>query len=138
MYVYYGNASAADQQNKTAVWDGNFKGVYHFPNGTILTGADSTISGNNGVVQHAAATSGQIGGGASFNTATSDYVSIAGGGGLNNQSVFTIEGWVKWTGTQNPGCCNLGYGAITGRQKDYYNWSENLIALDGPTLRPRM
>ena len=26
IYVYYGNSSASDQQNKTGVWDSNYKG----------------------------------------------------------------------------------------------------------------
>ena len=29
LYMYYGNSSVADQQNATAVWDSNFKAVWH-------------------------------------------------------------------------------------------------------------
>src|SRR5207245_1869604 len=36
-FMCYGNSSiTTDQSNKTAVWDPNYKGVYHLPNGTIL------------------------------------------------------------------------------------------------------
>ena len=33
VYLYYGNAGAADQQNKTQVWDSNYKLVQHLANG---------------------------------------------------------------------------------------------------------
>jgi hypothetical protein len=54
VYLYYGNASAADQQNKSGVWDGNYKGVWHFaqnPSQTSPQLTDSTSNGNNGVAQ---------------------------------------------------------------------------------------
>ena len=42
LFLYYGNASAANQQNPAGVWDSNFEGVWHLPNGTTLSGNDST------------------------------------------------------------------------------------------------
>src|SRR3989344_5660578 len=42
VYIYYGNASAADQSNATGVWDANYKGVWHLPDGTTLNLTDST------------------------------------------------------------------------------------------------
>jgi hypothetical protein len=72
IYVYYGNASALDQQNKTAVWDSNFLGVYHLGNGTALSVADS--KGLNTATNHgAAAATAKIGGGAS-STDSASYV----------------------------------------------------------------
>ncbi|HXA64503.1 MAG TPA: DUF2341 domain-containing protein, partial [Bryobacteraceae bacterium] len=47
LFVYYGNGSAADQQNRAGVWDSNYEGVWHLPNGTTLSGTDSTGNGNN-------------------------------------------------------------------------------------------
>ena len=47
IYVYYGNGAAANQQNPAGVWDSNYEGVWHFPNGTTLSANDSTANGNN-------------------------------------------------------------------------------------------
>jgi hypothetical protein len=54
VYVYYGNAAAADQQNKTGVWDSNYKVVNHLKDASgPLT--DSTQYGNNGTASGGAA-----------------------------------------------------------------------------------
>jgi hypothetical protein len=68
IYVYYGNSSiSTSQENKTGVWDTNYKAVWHLPNGTALSANDSTSGGNNGSSTNASAVPGKIGGGASFN-----------------------------------------------------------------------
>jgi hypothetical protein len=65
IYMCYGNASiTTDQSNKTGVWDANYKGVWHLPNGTSLTVNDSTASGNNGTNHSATAVSGKVDGAA--------------------------------------------------------------------------
>lgn len=46
--MYYGHVSIANQWNVTGVWDSNFKGVWHLPNGTALTALDSTSNALNG------------------------------------------------------------------------------------------
>jgi hypothetical protein len=54
IYMYYGYASATDQQNKTGVWndDGgtatNYKGVYHLKETSGTTFADSASNANTG------------------------------------------------------------------------------------------
>ena len=49
IYMFYGNSSVTtDQSNRTGPWDSNFKAVWHLPNGTSLSGADSTSNGVNG------------------------------------------------------------------------------------------
>ena len=50
LYVYYGNSGSVDQQQATAVWDSNYKGVYHFganvqQSGGAWWGPDSTTNG---------------------------------------------------------------------------------------------
>ncbi len=47
LYVYYGNPAAANQQNAAGVWNSNYEGVWHLPNGSVLSGNDSTANGNN-------------------------------------------------------------------------------------------
>jgi hypothetical protein len=75
IYVYFGHASAPVEQKPAAVWDSNFEGVWHFPNGTVLSTKDSTANANNGLNTGATATAGLIGGAASFN-GTSSQIGI--------------------------------------------------------------
>jgi len=65
-YVYYGNAGAPSQQNPSGVWDANYKGVWHFGDGTTLSANESTSDGYNGSIVNATAAAGSVGGAASF------------------------------------------------------------------------
>ena len=106
IYMFYGNSSViTDQSNKTAVWDSNYKGVYHLPNGTALSASDSTSNANNGTINGATATTGEIDGGASFN-GSSSYVSIPAGAfsaypssGSTNNYPLSFSAWFKTTST---------------------------------------
>lgn len=54
LYMYYGNSSVGSQQNPTAVWDSNYKSVYHLsqnPGGTAPQLTDSTGNANSLTVQ---------------------------------------------------------------------------------------
>src|SRR5579863_4651657 len=51
IYMFYGNPSVTtDQSNKMAVWDSNYAGVWHLPNGSTLSASDSTSNANNGTI----------------------------------------------------------------------------------------
>jgi RHS repeat-associated protein len=92
IYLFYGNSSiTSDQSNKTAVWDANYVGVWHLPNGTTLTANDSTSNGRNGTLSGVTATAGQVDGGASFNG--SSVITIPTIGSLTGP--FTIEEWAS-------------------------------------------
>ncbi|MCZ2152031.1 MAG: LamG domain-containing protein, partial [Bryobacterales bacterium] len=96
---YYGNASAADQQNKTAVWSNGYKGVWHLgENAANTTVADSSGTGNTGTNQantSSKTAAGKVGNGLTFN-GSSDWVSIASSAGLGSGlGSFTISAWVK-------------------------------------------
>ena len=110
VYTYYGNASAADQQNKTGTWDSNYKGVYHLTNGTTLSAADSTSNGNTGTITGAVATAGLMDGGGSFNSTNGDNVSVNGLFGSPTQA--TLEAWVNLSshGTSGGQVINVGQG----------------------------
>jgi len=60
---------------------------------------------------------------------SNDYVSVPGGGGLNNQQEATISLWVKWIGTQPSNYFSV-YGPVTARQKGGY-FSNQIIGLNG-------
>lgn len=53
IYVWYGNSSVnADQSNRTAVWDSNYKAVWHMnDNAQSQTVAESTANGHTGTNQ---------------------------------------------------------------------------------------
>ncbi len=95
IYMCYGNSSlASDQSNKTAVWNSNYKGVWHLPDGSNLTASDSTINGANGAVTAATGNTGRIGGGASFSAgslARINFGTVVNTGYTN----FSASAWFK-------------------------------------------
>ncbi len=101
IYMWYGDSGVTtSQENKTGVWDSNFKGVWHLPNGTTLNVNDSTSNGNNGTNNGATATTGKIDGGASFN-GTNNYISVPNSSSLQPSGDFTITAWINPTRTGN-------------------------------------
>ena len=105
IYVYYGNSSAADQQNKTAVWDSNFQEVLHLDESSGTTLFDSTSNGNNGskisATSPTATSSGEIGGAQSFN-GTSDYVVLPPSMTIGLK-VFSVSFWTQTTDSGSNG-----------------------------------
>ena len=96
LYVLYGSASVTTpQQNPAAVWDTNYLGVWHVPNGTQLSLTDSTSNANNATNNGAIATSGQIDGGMQTNGST--YATIGTPGSLANLALAnaTFSAWVN-------------------------------------------
>ena len=70
---------------------------------------------------------GAAGGGLAFDGSSSQYVSVAGGGGLNNISTATVSMWVQWNGMQDDGFRSR-HGAVLGRQKNS-TFSDNILCL---------
>ncbi|MDE2312266.1 MAG: DUF2341 domain-containing protein [Patescibacteria group bacterium] len=96
LYMYYGNASAAAQSNKTAVWNSSYALVAHYPDGTTLSGSDSTQNAAAATLNLATAAAGQIDGAASFSSTKITYPDSA---ALNPTSALTISAWFKKTAT---------------------------------------
>jgi hypothetical protein len=117
-YAFYGDATVTTQQNTgsyapSAVWDTNYKCVWHLPNGTTLSGTDSTGANsltNNG----ASAGSGQIDGAAVFTSGHDMHVTSP-SSALQTTSDITVSAWVKLP-------------TLSGDQAILINW-------DGPTQR---
>jgi len=72
LYLYYGNASCASQQQATAVWDSNFQMVQHLEE-TSGTVTDSTANANNGTAEN----------------------------GLNQNSTGIVDGAARWDGVND-------------------------------------
>lgn len=102
IYMYFGNAGASEPAANSAygsqnVWDSNFKGVWHLPNGTTLTANDSTSRANNGTNQGATAITGKIHGGAKFN-GSSNYIDLQAISDYSSD-VQTLSFWLPNKGT---------------------------------------
>lgn len=101
-YMCYGNSGISTFQGGAtgAVWDSNFKAVWHFPDGSTLSGSDSTSNAVSLTNAGGTAVAGAIDGGASFsggtgvqmNTANNPYVSTTFSG-----SGLTLSAWVNPT-----------------------------------------
>ena len=106
LFLYYGNASASDQQNKTGVWDSNYKGVWHMTTTSTQTTLtfDSTALSNTGTKLTAtdpnSVSSGQINGAQDFDGAN-DYVTMGDIDALDGIGAETLSAWVK-TNATNP------------------------------------
>jgi hypothetical protein len=109
IYAYYGNPSAPNQQNKIAVWDSNYKLVWHLANGNTLSGADSTSNQNNGMAAGAAGV-GKIGGGAA------GIVEDLSASLPNEDQTRTLECWFQMSGngSSDQSLCGMGDGSGTG------------------------
>jgi YD repeat-containing protein len=139
IYMFYGNSSVtSDQSNKTAVWDGNYRAVWHLPNGTTLSANDSTSNGHNGTLQgstNPTAVTGKIDGGAGFNGSTA-YIDVPGTTNLEPSAAITISGWVNYT-TANAWAkiYSRPYRSDSSWASPYI--SADLIASDNTTAKPR-
>jgi hypothetical protein len=105
LYLYFGNTTAVNQENPSAVWDSNYVAVWHLNQdpGTAGTGGiiDSTSYHNNGTSEGSMTTTdkviGKIGFGIDFDGAN-DVIRIdnsAGSGHILDftNGPFTLEGW---------------------------------------------
>src|SRR5438477_6543923 len=80
-------------------WDSSYRAVYHLRDGATLSAGDSTAGGNNGsLVNGASATAGQVGGGASFTAANSQYIDLGNSPSIEIAGAITVEAWIKYTG----------------------------------------
>lgn len=98
-----------------------------------LDGNANAVVGTNGVLNNGVSVgtdrNGAPGGALSFNGALQQFVSIAGGGGLDGAQQGTISMWVQWNGTQDAACCGGTAGNVLGRQNNSI-FSNNIIGLN--------
>ncbi len=98
-YIYFGNASATDQQAATSTWDSNYKGVYHLKDGTTLNYNDSTSNAKHGTGGGGSASptagAGYVDGAASFNNVTYQFIDLP--SSTFGSGSVTVELWTKFT-----------------------------------------
>jgi len=93
IFIYYGNPSAANQQNAAGVWDSNYAGVWHLANnGGTISVSDSTSNANNGTATSIAAATGKIDGAGSSN---GGHLDVGNAASLQITGALTVEAWVN-------------------------------------------
>ncbi|MDO8335549.1 MAG: DUF2341 domain-containing protein, partial [Candidatus Saccharibacteria bacterium] len=101
IYIYYGKSDATDGQDAINVWDANFKGVWHLPDGTTLTAYDSTTNVNHGSISGATAQSaGKVNGAANLD-GVNDYINVGTNLDFGDNATYTISAWVYLTTLQD-------------------------------------
>lgn len=117
IHIYYDNPAAVDEQNPAAVWDVNYKSVYHMQ----TNGDDSSGNAQNLTQFGTAATPvpGKIGNGADYNQSVNDY-SIKNPYAGFPSTAITAEYWVK---TVSSGEGMISYAVGSGAS------SNNFLAL---------
>lgn len=123
-YMCYGNAAITAYQGvSTGTWDSNFFSVYHTPNGSVLSGNDSTTNDNTASsVGSPSATSGIVDGG--MGTTGSMVQGIQTTNGFSAPGDWTVEVWINTTTdakgyfqAQTSNCviiCQVGNAFIAG------------------------
>lgn len=124
IYLCYDDGTiSSDQSNHTAVWNSNFAGVYHFPNGTSLTTNDSTSNALNGTPTNTpTATTGQIDGAMNVVSASNQYSDL---GTTFDPSAVTYTAWVNGTSFPN------SYNAVIAHVQSTNDYSFLLVKSTG-------
>jgi hypothetical protein len=121
IYMYYGNATTARQQNATGVLNFNFKGVWHLKETSGGSGAikDSTFNVHNGTDTNSPnlRTTGQIGNAISFD-GTNDYIDVGAQAALR-PTTFTHSFLIKSSSTDVSDVIISIYDTSTGPTAEY-------------------
>ena len=103
LYLYYGNAGAASQQNATGVWDSNYKGVWHLKEdpSTTCSGTkefcDSTSNANHGDQNNMEAgdqVAAKINGGVDLD-GSNEYADMGNPSTLDDLAAISASAWIK-------------------------------------------
>jgi len=122
LYIYYGNSNAQDISNPPAVWDSNYKAVWHMDDWTSSTIKDARAiyHGTKTGVNEPQQIDGKIGKGQSFD-GSNDKITISGNPiGVNYTDPFTVELWMK---TNSATTYQWLFGKYQGiNPSGYYGW----------------
>lgn len=138
LYMFYNNTtltSTTDIHDKNNVWDLNYRGVWHLPNGTTLTALDSTIYANNGTPSATSPTAAasQIDGGASFDGNTARNIDVGSDKSLGGLAALTMEGWIKLSAFGDDGYTTI-VGAPKQRSGPGDPYQDALLAVSNGTV----
>jgi hypothetical protein len=130
-WMYYGNPSSGNQQNRKATWDSNYLAVYHMNNATGGC-LDSTYTHNaTAPVAPDYLQTGKIGYCENFTKASGEYLLLSNSNDLDGLSAITVEVWMKQKTNVNDGVVSKSSGSTYGTQ----NWQMMYVASDGGYFR---
>lgn len=140
IYISAGNASVTTFQGGSAgaAYDTYTAAVWHLPDGTTLSLADSSVNANNGTNHSATATTGEIDGGVAFD-GSSQWCDMGTGSSLDLTGDFTFSLWVNpasvsstaqfWIANdKNTGTRKFALGQIStgGFQRIYFEYGGSI------------
>ena len=98
IYVYYGNASAPNEQNPAGTWDPNYLAVYHMADdagSTVVTDSTGVNNATATADTNTLTTAGEVAGALLFN-GSSDYLTVPQSGNFSlHAHAFTLETWLE-------------------------------------------
>jgi uncharacterized repeat protein (TIGR01451 family) len=113
IYMYYGNASATNQQNVTGTWNSNYKGVWHL-NASYL---DATSNNNDGTNTGTTSATGKISGARGFVRSNgADYITIS--GKLGSPADITLSAWAYLSSPDGSGSEVISIGDYVALRMD--------------------
>jgi hypothetical protein len=120
LYLNYDNHGAADQQNVTGVWDGNFKGVFHLHDDFL----DSSTKNFDGTNNQSTDALGKVADGQDFD-GVDDRIDLGTTTIIDPNEAFTVSSWVYVDTT--PGVSS--HHNIFGRRADAADANGFLVAV---------
>jgi hypothetical protein len=132
LYMYYGNASADNQENAEGVWDSHYGMVQHLEE-TSGTHFDSTSFNNDGttVVVTDQDAPGKIDGADEFGGAD-DYVRVPNDASLQfGEGSFTAEAWIYPSSVPDSGGARIVNSRGTGSGGQYRGWQFKIGNVSG-------
>jgi Tfp pilus assembly protein PilV len=114
IYMYYGNATATNQQNVTGTWDSNYMGVWHLKE-TSGAHRDSTVNNLSSSTVNVSQQGVNIGkmNGADVFDGVDDYVSIPRNSVFEPANGITVAAWLNWRNHTTS-----SHGNIVSKSKD--------------------
>jgi hypothetical protein len=122
IYMYYGNAASANQQNVTGTWNANYAGVYHL--NTVFT--DATSNARNGAATGTTDVAGQIGRGRGFTANSTDKVTIT--GLMGSPANVTLSAWENFTSLSTNGDEIISLGNCMLMRIQVYSTASDLVS----------
>jgi len=124
IWLAYGdNTITTSQENKTGVWNSNFRIVVHMGNGTTLNTNDSTSNANNLTAvgsTNPTAVSGKISGGVNLDRTQAQRLTR---NAVATPSAYTVGGWIL--SSQAPGSALVTQPFGIGSDSFGFSWDHN-------------
>jgi hypothetical protein len=96
IYMYYGNPSASNQQNRAGTWDSNYAGVWHLKESSSPYNDSTGNNDNSTSGTYPTRVTGQIGYAQNFTSASSQYISFGDVAPLQMRTYdWTTSAWIK-------------------------------------------